>query len=256
MAEPEREVFLGGKKAGPVLRVGNTVRRPVGTWSPIVHALLGHLEERGFDGAPRFMGIDAAGREMLTFHPGVLMSDHPDVDGDHLLNEVAALVRAFHAAAEGFVPPRGQPRWGGSVDPAGGTAVLHGDVAPWNVIVETNRLTLIDWDDVWVGRIEWEIAYALHTFVPLWPDGLSDRDTVRRIRVFADAYGLADAGLLTALELVPTRCRTVGEANRVHAAMGDEAFIRFVAQGIDAYWLSSADHVETRLPAWRRALAI
>lgn len=256
MDDRERELPLGGKKAGPVVRIGNTVHRPVGAWSPIVHALLGHLEESGFDGAPRFLGIDAAGREVLTFHPGVLMSDHPNADGDALLHEIAALVRAFHAATAGFIPPPGQPRWGGTVDPAGGTAVLHGDLAPWNVIVETDGLTVIDWDDVWVGRIEWEIAYALHTFVPLWPDGLSDRDTVRRIRVFADGYGLGDEGLLSALELVPMRCRTTGEATRAHAAMGDEAFIRFVAEGIDAYWLTTADHVETRLPAWLRALAI
>ncbi|HEX7167888.1 MAG TPA: phosphotransferase [Acidimicrobiales bacterium] len=256
MTEPERAVPLGGLKAGQVVRVGDTVCRPVGAWSPIVHALLRHLEEREFDGAPRFVGIDGARREVLTFHPGVLMTEHPDAAADDLLAEVAAVVRAFHAAAADFTPPPGQPRWAGSLDPAGGASVLHGDLAPWNVIVGTDHLTLIDWDDVWVGRIEWEVAYALHTFVPFWPDGLSDRETVRRIRVFADAYGLRDDEMRAALELVPARCRTVGEATRAHAALGDEAFIGFVAQGIDAYWLSSADHVESRLPSWQRALGI
>ncbi len=33
-------------------RVGGTVRRSIGLWTPAVHALLRHLERAGFDGAP------------------------------------------------------------------------------------------------------------------------------------------------------------------------------------------------------------
>lgn len=44
-----------------VVRVGDTVRRPVGPWTPSVHALLEHLEAAGFDGAPRVFGIDEQG---------------------------------------------------------------------------------------------------------------------------------------------------------------------------------------------------
>jgi hypothetical protein len=33
-------------------RVGDTVRRSTGPWTPAVHALLRHLEWAGFDGAP------------------------------------------------------------------------------------------------------------------------------------------------------------------------------------------------------------
>jgi Ser/Thr protein kinase RdoA (MazF antagonist) len=222
----------------------------------MVHALLVHLDSRGFTAAPRFLGVDEAGREILTFHPGALLSDHPAASSDELLAVVATIVREFHDASANFVLPRARPRWEGCIDPAGGHAVLHGDLAPWNVVVDDERMTVIDWDDVWVGRVEWELAYVLHTFVPLWPDGLSDSDTARRIQVFADAYRLPRAELRTALDLVPTRCRTAGEANRVHAAMGDQPFIDFVAQGIDTYWLSSADHVADRLPVWRRALRI
>jgi hypothetical protein len=38
--------------------------------------------------------------------------------------------------------------------------------------------------------------------------------------------------------------------------MGDQVFVDFVAQGIDSYWLASADHVARRLPHWRRALKL
>ena len=53
-----------------VVRVGDTVRRPVGPHSPLVHALLTHLESIGFEGAPRFLGIDHAGREVLSYVDG------------------------------------------------------------------------------------------------------------------------------------------------------------------------------------------
>lgn len=38
-----------------VQRVGDTIRRPVGRWTPVVHALLRYLEARGFAGATRMV---------------------------------------------------------------------------------------------------------------------------------------------------------------------------------------------------------
>ena len=223
----------------------------------MVHALLRHLESAGFDAAPRFLGIDEEGREILTFAPGVLMSDELTLSSDdHLLAEIGMLVRKLHEASAGFILPPAQPRWEGSVDPDGGPLALHGDLAPWNVIVDDGRLTLIDWDDVWAGRIEWEIAYVLHTFVPMWPDAISDNETIRRVGLFADAHGLSRTTLREAMDLVPARCRTMGESNRLRAAMGDPPFVEGVARGIDDHWLSSADHVSKRLPAWRRGLGL
>jgi hypothetical protein len=37
-----------------------------------VHALLGHLHAAGFGGAPRPLGLDEFGREVLTFIPGTI----------------------------------------------------------------------------------------------------------------------------------------------------------------------------------------
>src|SRR3712207_8027153 len=48
-----------------VVRVGDTVRRPAGRWTPAVHALLAHLHEAGFRAAPRPLGLDERGREVL-----------------------------------------------------------------------------------------------------------------------------------------------------------------------------------------------
>ena len=57
----------GGDVTEGVIRVGSTVRRPVGPHSPLVHALLAHLESVGFTGAPRFLGMDGSGREVLSY---------------------------------------------------------------------------------------------------------------------------------------------------------------------------------------------
>jgi hypothetical protein len=61
--------LLGGNLGGAV-RVGDTVRRSAGPWTPAVAALLRHLEHVGFDRAPGFLGLDQQGREVLSFVEG------------------------------------------------------------------------------------------------------------------------------------------------------------------------------------------
>lgn len=58
-------VALSGGSVTTVRRVGDTVRRETGPWTPAVHALLRHLAARGFDRAPRVLGIDDDGAEVL-----------------------------------------------------------------------------------------------------------------------------------------------------------------------------------------------
>jgi hypothetical protein len=64
------ERVLQGGDVNLVVRVGDTVRRPTGPWSPAVHALLRHVESVGFDGAPRFLDVDERGREVLSYVDG------------------------------------------------------------------------------------------------------------------------------------------------------------------------------------------
>lgn len=49
----------GGNVSSGVVRVVDTVRRPVGPWTPAVHALLTRLRDAGFRGAPRVSGARA-----------------------------------------------------------------------------------------------------------------------------------------------------------------------------------------------------
>src|SRR3954462_6634743 len=72
--EPEVVLFGGTANRGQVVRVGETVRRPQRPSSPATHALLRHLAEVGFDGPPRFLGVDEESREVLSYVPGTAVT--------------------------------------------------------------------------------------------------------------------------------------------------------------------------------------
>ena len=55
--------LLGGRVGGAV-RVGDTVRRPSGPWTPAVHELMAHVRSAGVSAVPRPIGWDGAGREV------------------------------------------------------------------------------------------------------------------------------------------------------------------------------------------------
>jgi Ser/Thr protein kinase RdoA (MazF antagonist) len=192
-----KEEPLTGGNLNPVVRRGDTVRRPAGPWTRAVHALLDHLEARGFDGAPRALGIDAQGREILSFVEG----DTGDANwSDESLVEAMRLIRRFHDACRGFRPPD-DAAWQTMVGaPHEGAIVCHNDLAPYNAIYRDGLpVAFVDWELASPGPPLWDVAYAAWRFVPFYPDVETDRP--RRLRLLADAYGLsADERA----ELVPT----------------------------------------------------
>jgi hypothetical protein len=58
------EELTGGNVAGRVVRIGSTVRKPAGPSADAVEALLTHLHDVGFTGAPRTFGRDEQGRQV------------------------------------------------------------------------------------------------------------------------------------------------------------------------------------------------
>jgi len=110
--QPERAlstVGSGAQTSGARLRCEVVVREG-GPWSGSVLGLLRHFEDVGFDGAPRVVGdgLDAAGRELLTYLPG--SSPHPYAWPDPAMPVLGELLRRAHGAGRGFVPAAEGPR--------------------------------------------------------------------------------------------------------------------------------------------------
>jgi hypothetical protein len=98
------EERLPGGFVTPVVRVGDTVRRRPPEDPEFVHALLAWFERHGWGGAPRFLGTDGRGREVLGFVDGHVAwepAQPPSVTSDASLAGVAGLVREFHDLTAG-----------------------------------------------------------------------------------------------------------------------------------------------------------
>src|SRR4051812_16105711 len=168
------EQLGGGNTHEAVVRGGDTARRPSGAWTPAVHALLDHLAAAGFDAAPRALGLDDEGCEVVTYIPGdvVWPGRFELLEADGALAEVAALIRRYHDVVSTFVPPPDAVWWDLAADRAGGHEVIcHNDFAPWNLVRGAGgSWTFIDWDLAAPGRRAWDLGWALLAFIPLTPD--------------------------------------------------------------------------------------
>ncbi len=191
-------VFLGGGATG-ARRIGEEVFRPVGHWTPAVHALMRHAKAAGIDEAPGVLGVREGGSdERLEWIPGDDVG--VDLGGDLQLAQVGQLVRRVHDALSSFAAPNGAS-WRLRQD---GPAFVHGDISPWNVVWRQGRLVgLLDWDQSGPGRDLEDLAYAAWVWVPLeapedtpphWkvPDVGIDAQ-VHRLRTLVSAYELTTA---------------------------------------------------------------
>ena len=98
-----------------------------------MHALLDHLSAAGFAAAPRALGLDEDGREVVSYAPGdVVWPGHFELlEHDEALIEVAQLIRRYHDVVANFVPPPGALWWDLAADPSGvHELVCHNDLAP------------------------------------------------------------------------------------------------------------------------------
>lgn len=251
----EEQPLEGGNQNGGVVRLGDSVRRAAGSWTPAVHSLLTHLEQKEYP-APRVRGMDESGREVLTFISGDAVHPH----NLHLLNtsqamhEVGALIASYHAAQADFVAPADAEWRDEGRDPVGPSEVLaHNDLAPWNLIAGPDGWTFIDWDLAAPGRRVWDVAWALHSFVGLWPESeRSDWETVERIAAFCDGARVPVGERELLLATVVERTQDHARLLRARATAGEPLYPRLVAEGHADRWSAGAAHVRSRLATWVR----
>lgn len=248
--------LTGGNMNSGVVRVGDTVRRPTGPWTPAVHALLAYLHGVGFHAAPRPLGLDEQGREVLTFIPGtVTWPDHfALLHPDDRLRRVARLIRDFHDAVAGFTPPP-DARWQALIPPEGADIIAHQDLAPWNLVVNDAQWAFIDWDSAAPGSRLWDLAYAIHGFAPLTASATYQaRDPGYRLRVMADAYGLTEAQRREIVPMLARRTRSMHTFLAQQAARGNQPWTRLWREGHGDAWWADAEYTAEREDQWRRAL--
>ncbi len=150
---------LDGGNVTTVVRVGDTVRRTAGPWTPAVHALLAWVRERGVTCVPEPLGLDDDGREVLSWVPGEV-AGWP-VPGwlwtARTREQIASTLRAFHDATLGF-DLDGRVWRSPTHHPV--EVVCLNDVAPYNMtFAGTDLIGLIDVDMASPGPRAWDLAY-------------------------------------------------------------------------------------------------
>ena len=241
-------------KAGRVtefVKIGDTVRRPPTGSSASVRQLLTHLEEAGFDGAPRFLDTEPDGSMVLSWIEGWVPAD---VEcwrlGRSELASVGELLRSYHDCVAGFAPETGFEEGPQAV--SAGQVVCHGDIAPRNTVYGDGRATaFIDWDGIFVSTPMWDLAHAVWQFAPVcddadrwlggWP---SPPDRPVRIAALVGGYRLsADR----ADELADMVAEVIAGCTR--------AVVRKIAAGIPAFVQMEREGILATLDSQHRAAA-
>jgi len=238
---------------GRVERIGDTVHRPVGPWTPAVHGLLRHLEAVGYERAPRVLGFDEQGREVLSWISGASGPDGwAQVVEDRGLIAFGRVLREYHDAVAGYRPPS-TTRWSTrTAGPVGDEVICHGDFGPWNMAWRAGQpVGILDWDHARPAPRLHDVAYALEYTAPFRDDAQCLRwlrypeppNRRARLETFAVAYGLTD---------------TTGLVDAVIAVQEEDvdAVRRLAEEGIEpqATWVAEGNLDERRAHAeWSRA---
>ncbi|MEV6932722.1 phosphotransferase [Dactylosporangium sp. NPDC051485] len=171
----------GGRLTAGIVRIGETVRRPVSSASAFTATVLSHLARAGFDGAPRYLGRDDLGRDVLTFLPGDVPAKWRAFTDEQVM-QAGMLLRRLHDASRGLAERVG-----------GGPVVCHHDPGPNNTVFRGGRpVAFIDFDFAAIGDPLEDLGYMA------WSWCISSKATrgdvagqARQVRLLADAYGLS-----------------------------------------------------------------
>jgi 8-oxo-dGTP diphosphatase len=244
---------LVGGNVGGAVRIGSTVRRPVGPWTPAVHALLAHLERAGLDGVPRILGLDAWEREVSTFLPGRSVDTVDEVVDDAVLMDGVRWLRRFHDAVATFrpdpaLPWRNQP--GRDLGP--GEIVCHHDTGAYNWRIQGDRVTgVVDWDMAGPGRPIEDLAFIAWNTLPL-AKVIPVADATRRLRLMAEAYGGVDPTAI--VDAVVPRMTSAGDRIAAGQRAGDPGMLNLAKIGEPARMRRILQRLEKRLPSIRANL--
>jgi Ser/Thr protein kinase RdoA (MazF antagonist) len=200
----DERLLAGGAVTDGVVRVGDTVRRPARFGNQLMRDVLVHLERVGFDAAPRWLGLDDQGRDVLTWIEGDTFTErsrlHPYIGdppvrigfGEEQVAAAMRLLRRYH-------------------DTFGDDVICHGDFGPWNLVWRSSMpVAVIDFDSVYPGPPADDVGYALRMFIGYGFAAAEPSELVQRTRSALAGYGSdfdVPALLEREYELADERCR-------------------------------------------------
>jgi hypothetical protein len=247
----DEELLTGGNMT-VVTRVGDTVRRTAGPWTPAVHALLTHIRRRGFTLAPEPFGYDEQGREILSLLPGDAAA-YPlpgHVLSDKTLRGVAGTLRAFHDATTDFEPPANAMWQWPPREPR--EVLCHNDFAPYNLLFQDGQLSgVVDFDTASPGPRIWDLGYTAYRFVPLTAPDNPDVDYSgiveqrRRLALFCHAYGAPDFAPTKVLHTAIARLRELVDLIVSSARAGDSAQQAVLERGDTEIYRRDIEYLES-----------
>jgi hypothetical protein len=262
------EPLLGGDVTEGVVRVGDTVRRPVNPQSAAIHAYLYHLEQAGFLEAPRFLGVDGRGREVLTYIEGEIGGRplYRWSGGEDVLVAIARFQRRMHDCSLGFTLPAGvewrKPLRIDGVPPAFEAPELigHNDMTPENLIFRDGvPVGIIDFDLAGPTTRLLDVIVTLRWWAPLCDPVdrdpvMRDLDAGERMRTFIDAYGLTDVDRCRLLDSAVRRCTRVWNSMRHRAEHDGGGWARMWNEGAGDIILRTKDWLERERPSLDAAI--
>lgn len=176
--------LTGGRMANGVVKVADTVRRPVGPASPFVARLLALYEQRGFRGAPRYLG-ECDGMDYFSYIPGSVPARFQTWT-DAQIAAAGRLLRAMHDASRGSALAGRHP------------VVCHHDPGPNNAVFnnadfrEGEPVAFIDFDTAAPGSPLEDLGYLAWTWcVSSKASAPTAEVQAAQVRIAVDAYGLA-----------------------------------------------------------------
>ncbi|RUT03404.1 hypothetical protein DSM106972_050430 [Dulcicalothrix desertica PCC 7102] len=182
----QQEILLTGGKTnlGRIVRVGDTVRRPLNINSTFVHKFLQYLENINFDASPRFLGIDEQKREIISYIEGDVPLNLGYYSDEQLI-VAAKLIRCFHDATQRCSLANSKE------------IICHNDLSPCNfVFIDDMPTSIIDFDMAAPGTRIFDLAYAAWLWLDIGNEEISAEDQKRRLVVFTKAYGTSEINLL------------------------------------------------------------
>jgi hypothetical protein len=177
MGAVNEQPLAGGHLTDEVVRIGSTVRRTRGPHSPFVEQLLRYLESVGYPHAPRYRGVDEAGRDIFTYMPGNT-SDHSHQRAPGAAKLGARMLRELHDLTAGH-PLAAREE-----------CVTHGDAGDNNTLFRNGYpVAFIDWDFAGPGKRVDDAAYMAWSWSVYPVDQVPISDQAEQVRDVRDGYG-------------------------------------------------------------------